>query len=175
MSRHLPTSLSQLTDPQRVCDIRRALNTSAVVRTSARRRCRCQRQVTDDRYSNVHRPPNAALTTYSPPLPSSLVMVSSLPPHTSAQILPNLVQKSSDLELLKVCDVVCFLRDEPCNLAIAFAYMLNVDECTAQHLLPLLDGQHHVADIIWAASVSRETLDKLIAEHKEFLVKTLRL
>jgi hypothetical protein len=50
-----------------------------------------------------------------------------------------------------------------------------VSEIDAQHLLPLLDGQHHIDDIIWAACVSRETLDKLIADHKEFLVKTLRL
>jgi hypothetical protein len=50
---------------------------------------------------------NCALTcSYSPF--SSLVMVSSLPAHMSAQILPNLVQKSSDLDLLKVWGYYCF-------------------------------------------------------------------
>ena len=52
---------------------------------------------------------------------------------------------------------------------------IHCSDNTAQHLLPLLDGQHHIDDIIWAACVSRETLEKLIAEHKKFLVKTVRL
>ncbi len=52
---------------------------------------------------------------------------------------------------------------------------IHCSDNAAQHLLPLLDGQHHIDDIIWSACVSRETLEKLIAEHKEFLVKTVRL
>lgn len=97
----------------------------------------------------------------------------------SAQILPNLVQKTSDLELLKVYGHPRYISPQCC---FGFAYTCAHQRCFSmrshtpvQHLMPLLDGQHHIDDIIWTACVSRETLDKLIAEHKEFLVKTLRL
>jgi hypothetical protein len=106
-------------------------------------------------------------------------MVSSLPAHMSAQILPNLVQKTSDLELLKVHGRRRYIAPQYCfGFACTCVHQKCFSMCSdasVQHLMPLLDGQHHIDDIIWTACVSRETLEKLIAEHKEFLVKTLRL
>ena len=110
-------SVPPLISFQHLCDIRCPANASSIVRASARWRRRCQRQVTilDFSLLNFHEQCACVTCVHSFSCFSSLVMVSSLPAHMSAQILPNLVQKLSDLELLKVRmhSIIVFVMPRP--------------------------------------------------------------